>query len=192
MSTRKKTGSSALTLGSAVSSGPTLSRVGVGVNRLNLVASRREAVKRDAKIDELATMISQLFPQPEQAAAISALKSADGEPFFTLQNKARFMDVRALIRKEGFDATLTLLQKLPSADELINETPLLDSVRQNQQREDELLTRNEEVTEGEYTCGNPNCKSRRIGRRIKQTRSADEAPTVFLRCTACANRWKEG
>ena len=44
------------------------------------------------------------------------------------------------------------------------------------------------VAEGDLQCGK--CKSKRIHRVEKQTRSADESATVFCHCSACGCRWK--
>ena len=44
------------------------------------------------------------------------------------------------------------------------------------------------VAEGDLQC--KKCQSRRIHRVEKQTRSADEAATVFCFCSECGNRWK--
>ena len=189
MSVRKKTGSAGLVLGSIATSSPSLSKPSIGINKLTLAARQRASQTRNADVDELSRILSQLFTNPEEATAISALRTTDEQPFFTLQNKARLMDVRALIRKEGFAFTLAFLSRLPNAEAIVADSPLLETVRQQQQLEDEMVERKEDVTEGEYTCGK--CKSRRVGRRLKQTRSADEPMTVFLRCTVCPNRWKE-
>ena len=37
----------------------------------------------------------------------------------------------------------------------------------------------------------PKCGNREAGWWIQQTRSADEAPTLFLRCTKCRHSWRE-
>jgi len=44
------------------------------------------------------------------------------------------------------------------------------------------------VAEGDLQCGA--CKSKRIHRVERQTRSADESATVFCLCAACGKRWK--
>ena len=42
------------------------------------------------------------------------------------------------------------------------------------------------VAEGDLQCGK--CKSKRIHRVEKQTRSADESATVFCHCSVCGHR----
>ena len=44
------------------------------------------------------------------------------------------------------------------------------------------------VSDGLLQCGK--CKSRKIDQVEVQTRSGDEAATLFCLCTACGNRWK--
>lgn len=43
------------------------------------------------------------------------------------------------------------------------------------------------VDEGMFQCGK--CKSKKIFTMSKQTRSGDEATTVFARCSQCKNGW---
>lgn len=44
------------------------------------------------------------------------------------------------------------------------------------------------MVDGTITC--PKCKSKKIHRIEKQTRSADESATVFCYCSECGKRWK--
>lgn len=44
------------------------------------------------------------------------------------------------------------------------------------------------MVDGDITC--PKCKSKKIHRVEKQTRSADESATVFCYCSECGKRWK--
>ena len=108
-----------------------------------------------------------------------------------MTNKALLLEATSLEEAQGFEAMLTFLQSLPNADGILKETPLLEEVRQKQQREDELLERNEQLTEGIYECPNKACKSQRIAKTQKQMRSADEGMDVFLRCSVCPTRWRE-
>ena len=49
-------------------------------------------------------------------------------------------------------------------------------------------TKEEVMVEGTITC--PKCKSKKIHRVEKQTRSADESATVFCYCSDCGKRWR--
>jgi len=51
-----------------------------------------------------------------------------------------------------------------------------------------LVQEDEIMVDGDITC--PKCKSKKIHRIEKQTRSADEAATVFCYCSNCGKRWK--
>lgn len=44
------------------------------------------------------------------------------------------------------------------------------------------------IAEGDIIC--PKCKSKRVHRVEKQTRSADESATVFCHCSECGTRWR--
>jgi DNA-directed RNA polymerase subunit M/transcription elongation factor TFIIS len=58
--------------------------------------------------------------------------------------------------------------------------------------EDSSLYRHKEnkeiVADGDIQCFK--CKSKKVKKIEKQTRSADESATIFAFCTVCGNRWK--
>lgn len=192
MTSLRARGSRGITLPTIAPTGPSLSRPATSTTSSLSLASRRIATQaRSADINELEQIITQLFPKPEEQKMIMELHTKEGQPFFTLVEKEYLLEVWALAQERGFDAALELLQQLGSASQITAKNPLLDPIRQQLQLEDELLERNEEVTEGEYTCINPSCRSKKIGRRLKQTRSADEGMDVFLHCPVCSKRWRE-
>jgi DNA-directed RNA polymerase subunit M/transcription elongation factor TFIIS len=51
------------------------------------------------------------------------------------------------------------------------------------------IAEGEEVAEGEFTCRK--CGSSKCSWVSVQTRSGDEAATIFVKCTHCGKRWKE-
>lgn len=53
-----------------------------------------------------------------------------------------------------------------------------------------ILEKNEEtLPKTKVVC--PKCGNKEAVWWIQQTRSADEAPTLFLRCTQCKHSWRE-
>lgn len=59
-------------------------------------------------------------------------------------------------------------------------TAILEPIEKKEQKE--------EMVDGDITC--PKCKSKKVHRIEKQTRSADESATVFCYCSECGKRWK--
>ncbi len=65
--------------------------------------------------------------------------------------------------------------------ENISKTPLDDVI---------IIEKNEEaLPKTKVVC--PKCGNKEAVWWIQQTRSADEAPTLFLRCTKCKYSWRE-
>ena len=47
-----------------------------------------------------------------------------------------------------------------------------------------------QVPEGEYTCRNPKCRSKRCSFSADQTRSSDEGATITILCSVCASSYR--
>lgn len=66
--------------------------------------------------------------------------------------------------------------------------PTLDQLHQHEMAEiEETLFKNDIVEEGMYTCNRCQCSKTRV--KSKQTRSADEGETTFVRCLGCRHTW---
>ena len=61
----RRSGSSALVLGSVAPASASLQRSAIGANRLNAVARQRAEQARGVDLDEVARVISELFPNPD-------------------------------------------------------------------------------------------------------------------------------
>ena len=158
-------------------------------SRLNVLSQKRVAEHRSAEAGELTRVVTQLFPNPGEAEQLLALQDNQGNPLLTLNDRASFLAVKALAREQGFAKTLEYLRTLGHIRQYNDNDPLLSEARSHDELRDELYLDPETVTENEYQC--KKCTSRRVARSTKQTRSADEGASVFLRCTACGNRWGE-
>ena len=68
-------------------------------------------------------------------------------------------------------------------------TPLIDNVREENEKEIKLLKESEVGTKGVATCSR--CHLDNLIITSAQTRSGDEGETIFYRCLDCDNRWRE-
>jgi len=92
--------------------------------------------------------------------------------------------------KKGWDATFGYLEanQGKSQRELIFGLPTLESSREKERIDLALFREKEEASKGIYKC--PRCSSRETVSNQKQTRSADEPMTTFIRCVACNFNWR--
>ena len=114
-------------------------------------------------------------------------------------NKSR--SVVANIDKNSYIKNEKLLERLEQGEFVPHEIPFMDPinlfpekwksiVEKKLKLEDTIVNNKEEANTDQFKC--PACKSRRIYISQLQTRSADEAMTLFLRCLDCSKNWKIG
>lgn len=94
--------------------------------------------------------------------------------------KRKCIETETIAWSQGEEKYPLLVRRLLAGMSI--EEALLELEPMEKKQEKEL------VAEGDLQCGK--CKSRRIHRIEKQTRSADESATVFCCCSECGNRWK--
>ncbi len=66
--------------------------------------------------------------------------------------------------------------------------PKFDPIRDSIQEQDRFIESPIEIEEGVGECS---CGSKKTLSYSKQTRSCDEATTVFFTCVECGNKWRE-
>jgi DNA-directed RNA polymerase subunit M/transcription elongation factor TFIIS len=85
---------------------------------------------------------------------------------------------------------LDVLKKELMHDKILWESEVYNNYKE--ERDMELYKienpENSNIQEGIFTCGK--CQGKRIAIRSMQTRSGDEATTIFYTCIACGNKWK--
>ena len=72
--------------------------------------------------------------------------------------------------------------------ETIRGCPIHETLRERQNKENKKLRYNF-VGEGIYICGK--CNSNKTSYLEKQTRSADEPMTIYIKCHKCGAKWKQ-
>jgi len=146
--------------------------------------------KREAQSNEWDRILTELFPDEGEREQIRALTRPNGEPFFTLADKAWLIEALGVMDQLGFVGMLSFLKTLESPEQIVERSPLLDDVRSQVAFEERLdeEERKQNVVEGIYTCGR--CQSKKVEYYEKQTRGADEAMTAFFNCVNCGKKWQ--
>ncbi len=89
-----------------------------------------------------------------------------------------------------FDIILQYVHKSDAnLDTIGMNSELFDDVKHRINEQDNFLTNPVEVEEGVFQCV---CGCKKTFSYQKQTRSSDESITVFVTCSKCGRRWKEG
>ena len=96
------------------------------------------------------------------------------------KSKNRVIDIEQSAWDKGEEKYPQIIRRVVGGMSV--EEALIEMEPMEKEQEEEV------VAEGDLQCGK--CKSKRIQRVEKQTRSADESATVFCCCTECGNRWK--
>ena len=66
--------------------------------------------------------------------------------------------------------------------------PIID---ENNRKEEIMKASENQASSTKFQCPNRNCRARKTIYNEVQTRSADEAMTLFITCIVCGKRWKQ-
>ena len=91
----------------------------------------------------------------------------------------------SLSNKKGVKTTYLKLVN----NEFGKDADIFEEYKKIQEEQDEFITAPAEVEEGVLECGK--CGGKRTISFSLQTRSSDEATSVWARCVQCGNRWRE-
>jgi DNA-directed RNA polymerase subunit M len=95
-----------------------------------------------------------------------------------------------LVAKREKDKTVLVCRKCGSTLDDYKPLEIAENVEKNPLEDVVVVEKNEEyLPKTKVTC--PKCSNKEATWWIQQTRSSDEAPTLFLRCTSCKHSWRE-
>ncbi len=95
-----------------------------------------------------------------------------------------------LVAKKEGEKTVLFCRKCGTVLEDYKPMEIEEDVKKNPLEDIVVIEKNEEyLPKTKTTC--PKCGNKEAIWWIQQTRSADEAPTLFLRCTQCKYSWRE-
>lgn len=112
---------------------------------------------------------------------------------------AKVRSVFANLNKESYVGNMNLIDRLKDGEFLPHDIATMsreylfpERWRQIQETEDKRLQSAYEITQtamsDQITCGK--CKKKKVSYYELQTRSGDEAATIYYTCLVCGNKWK--
>jgi hypothetical protein len=167
-----------------------------GGTGLNVRSSPRAAsISPDVKIEEKTTydvllrLLNVWNGTPDQAVTLSQLRYLNGA--FIIDNRRNdvLMEILGMLRYQTFDDVLLFITDAPNAAFILWEQSSLDEGRAKVAREIAIQQAEELGIKGVGKCRY--CQSTELVFALKQTRSADEGFTIFVRCVSCMKQWRQ-
>ncbi len=110
-------------------------------------------------------------------------------PIISEDNNQVVLEIMGMLINNGFDYTYNYLQNVSSYNALYWNQEIFDIGRSDVEREIARYRSKDVGITGVGTC--KFCSSKELVFSQKQTRSADEPPTVIARCVNCNRTWKQ-
>jgi DNA-directed RNA polymerase subunit M/transcription elongation factor TFIIS len=121
--------------------------------------------------------------------ALLNLKYPNGEPIVNLSSPGELVEIIAFVRQYPIEEVLEYLSEVRSPSDVVFNSPLMANARQELKSNQRLLMQEPIAVKGAlgrcFRCGND-----RLSMSELQTRSGDEAMTIFYLCVTCGNVWK--
>jgi DNA-directed RNA polymerase subunit M/transcription elongation factor TFIIS len=132
----------------------------------------------------------------EQSYSLSSLSLKNKKDFLSLDNRHFIYDLIMYLMNKNIDEEIDILEKIidnsnknSTSYDILFDSELFKKARIKYYSELDESRDNVEIKEGIHTC--PKCKKKLTISVQKQTRSADEGATTFIKCTICKYTWKE-
>ena len=125
---------------------------------------------------------------PEKIETLINLRYKSGDLVLTGNNKEILLEIIGMLSKMSFESFLAFISKKNSDDEIIWDQSSMNAGKAKLAKESVLLDEKETGVKGVGKC--PYCPSNELVFRTKQTRSADEGMTTFVKCVMCKRGWK--
>lgn len=134
---------------------------------------------------------------PNQAIALTELKFDSGDKILTLEDRPFVYEVANMLGKMDYDIVYNFLnagwEKVFGSGagirkKIIFENPLLSKSKDKLAMDMEIYRNKIDVESGAFDCRK--CQSKETLSVARQTRSADEATSVFVSCLSCGYKWR--
>ena len=132
-------------------------------------------------------------PKTASQADIAAERKKEVEEMFEIQFGKLYQATKDLDDYTRFELLVQMKKGINiEAVKDVWQSPALDQYRRQELTELQEISApdTEQIEEGIHTCAR--CKCRRVRVFSQVTRGGDEGTTIFMTCTQCNNRWKEG
>lgn len=150
-------------------------------------------VAQEVEKDTPESMLRQLAPsmglQEDQIKELVSLRYPNNSSVLSLDKIDVFYEIIGFLRMRPYEEVVEYLREVLREEDVITNLPTLQSSRDKIMVNLYLLLQREIGVKGVERC--KRCGSNEVVFAEKQTRSADEPTTVFIRCVQCGNRWRQ-
>lgn len=126
---------------------------------------------------------------PEQVQQLVALRYADGAELIDPRRRDVIIEIIGMLRNQTFEEVIDFLTDAPGPRFVLWDQKSLDEGRSKVEREISIQQTEEVGTSGVGKCRY--CPSTELVFAQRQTRSGDEAMTVYVRCVMCTKQWRQ-
>lgn len=138
-----------------------------------------------------------------QIRHLESLRIQGDQPLLSVDDRSSIYEFLGLINKIGYDDAIKFFEshsivpggKPPltvweTRKEVIRDMPTMIDARNKFSRDAGIFTEKLTTVKGVFKCGK--CGSEETTYFERQTRSLDEAASIFVTCVSCGNRWRIG
>lgn len=125
----------------------------------------------------------------EQARQLATLQYENGNYIVDANRRDVILEIVGMLRNQPFDDIIDFLTDAPNPEYVLWEQESMDEGRIKVIRELAIQQAEEVGVKGVGKCRY--CPSTELVFATRQTRSADEAMTIFVRCVMCHKQWRQ-
>jgi len=126
---------------------------------------------------------------PEQIQQLITLRYINGAPIIDVRRRDIIIEIVGMLKNQTFEEILDFLTDAPGPEFILWDQTALDEGRTKVAREIAIQQTEDVGVKGVGKC--KYCPSTELVFAQKQTRSGDEAMTVFVRCVMCQKQWRQ-
>lgn len=148
------------------------------------------AIKTEITVESILKSIRNYLPEPvrDQTERLAKLRDVNGNPILNVKNRENIFQVIGMLQTMTLDELENYFAKETFSEDVIWNSSFFNNEQQKEFADANIYLNRVKVKHG-GEC--KYCKSTNTIGADKQTRGADEAPTISYACQNCGKTWKD-